>query len=196
MLDYSHMVPLRDYAARLRQRPDVEVPDFDSFDGGINARILFLFEKPGPMTADAGRGRRAGSGFISRNNDDPTANAIFEFMDGIPRLETVCWNIIPWWNGTIKTTGPEFRDGVREAETLLGLLKKVSTVVLVGRRARQAERHLRPARPDLEFFTSYHPARRVKNVYREQWNEIPVIWRSAHQFVSEERALRLTVPRE
>jgi hypothetical protein len=43
---------------------------------------LFLFEKLGPMTAEAG-----GSGFISRNNDDPTAEATFRFMEQakIPR---------------------------------------------------------------------------------------------------------------
>lgn len=74
-------------------------------DGGIAARVLFLFEKPGPMTALVGR--REGSGFISRDNDDPTAEAIWQFMREaeIPREEAVLWNVIPWWNGTraIKT---------------------------------------------------------------------------------------------
>jgi hypothetical protein len=50
------------------------VPDFDPLDGGVNAQVLFLLEKPGPMAAEDGK--RAGSGFISRDNDDGTAEAI------------------------------------------------------------------------------------------------------------------------
>src|SRR5215472_17455807 len=68
MLSESDMRPLTAHALKLRKSGQGQVPDFDPLDGGINARILFLFEKPGPMTSD-GRG----SGFISRNNDDPTA---------------------------------------------------------------------------------------------------------------------------
>jgi hypothetical protein len=78
----------------------VEVPEFDSLDGGVDARVLFLFEKPGPMTAEGnGANRRVGSGFISRNNDDPTAEATFTFMRqaNLPRKLTILWNVIPWW---------------------------------------------------------------------------------------------------
>src|SRR5687768_13788587 len=74
MLDLPHMAPLKAYAARLR-RPGIEVPDFDPLDAGVRARVLFLLEKPGPMTAE--HGKRTGSGFVSRNNDDSTAEAIF-----------------------------------------------------------------------------------------------------------------------
>jgi hypothetical protein len=62
----------------------VEVPEFDPLDGGVEAQVLFLFEKPGPMTAELGGSKRSGSGFISRNNDDPTAEATFKvhrFLD-------------------------------------------------------------------------------------------------------------------
>src|ERR1019366_4921133 len=75
MLHHPHIAPLTAYAARLLQRGLGEVPEFDPFDGGVDAQVLFLFEKPGPMTVGGD-----GSGFISRNNDDPTAEATFEFM--------------------------------------------------------------------------------------------------------------------
>jgi hypothetical protein len=54
-------------------------------DGGINAKVLFLFAKPGPKTSQLG----GGSGFISRNNDDPTAQAVFDLMNeaGLPRTQ-------------------------------------------------------------------------------------------------------------
>jgi hypothetical protein len=96
MLHLPHIAPLTAYAARLRKRAaSIQVPDFDPLDAGINAKILFLFEKPGPMTSASGK--RTGSGFISRNNDDPTAEATFHFMQQaeIPRRLTVTWNVIP-----------------------------------------------------------------------------------------------------
>jgi hypothetical protein len=70
-----HMAPLTEFVHQLRQRDRNEYPYFDPADGGVNASILFLLEKPGPMTVPTGRGRREGSGFISRDNDDPTAEA-------------------------------------------------------------------------------------------------------------------------
>lgn len=102
MLDQPHIKPLTDFVRRLRETHDAEFPDFDPADGGVNASIIFLLEKPGPMTSSA-RAGRSGSGFISRDNDDPTAEATFNFMiqAGIPREKTVLWNLVPGWNGTL-----------------------------------------------------------------------------------------------
>ncbi len=67
----AQMAPLLDYTAQLRaQRPRWYVPDFDPASGGIESRVLFLFEKPGPMTDDS-----KGSGLLCVCNDDPTAAA-------------------------------------------------------------------------------------------------------------------------
>ena len=44
---------------------------FLTANGGVEATILFLLERPGPMTVPKGRGVRVGSGFINRDNDDP-----------------------------------------------------------------------------------------------------------------------------
>jgi hypothetical protein len=46
MLTLPHIAPLTAYAASLRLRGSVEVPEFDPLDGGTNARVLFLLEKP------------------------------------------------------------------------------------------------------------------------------------------------------
>jgi hypothetical protein len=69
LLSLAHDEPLTSYVHELRDRGFGEVPYFDPLDGGIKAEALFLFEKPGPQAA--------GSGFISRNNDDPTAENTF-----------------------------------------------------------------------------------------------------------------------
>ena len=77
LLREPHIAPLTKYVAGLRRsHPTWEFPDFDPFDGGVDATILLLFEKPGPMTSAAA----GGSGFISRDNDDPSAEATFRFM--------------------------------------------------------------------------------------------------------------------
>lgn len=85
------MAPLRKYVNGLRAKyalAEREFPDFDPMDGACQARILLLIEKPGPMTSAAAGN---GSGFISRNNDDPTAEATFSFMRqaGIPRERSI-----------------------------------------------------------------------------------------------------------
>jgi len=174
MLQLPHVAPLAAYAAELRGRGEGEVPDFDPLDGGINAQVLFLFEKPGPMTVESGR--RAGSGFISRNNDDATAEATFNFMKqaGISRKLTVIWNVVPWWNGTRKVTARELRKGAACANSLVERLLSLSVVVLVGRKAAEATRYLKI--PSLALISSSHPSPLVRARYRSRWEAIPSQW--------------------
>jgi hypothetical protein len=80
MLDLPHIAPLHIFVQSLRFEGRGVVPDFDPLDGGVAAKVLFLMEKPGPMTDDTARSGRVGSGFISRDNDDPTAEAIWRFI--------------------------------------------------------------------------------------------------------------------
>jgi hypothetical protein len=139
MLGLPHIAPLAEYATKLRRQNLGEVPDFDPLDGGVEARVLFLFEKPGPMTDATGANSRRGSGFISRDNDDPTAEATFNFMckADLPRHYTLIWNVIPWWNGTRKITRAELDRGMVRLKDLIGLLPKLRSVVLVGRKSRK-----------------------------------------------------------
>ena len=176
MLGKPHIAPLTAYAAKLRERGSVEVPDFDPLDGGVTARVLFLFEKPGPMTAEKGSARRPGSGFISRNNDDPTAAATFHFMQqaGIPRQLTVTWNVVPWWNGNRKVTAAELREGVRCVRDLISLLPELCTVVMVGRKAAPAKSYLETTR--LALSASDHPSPLVRASLPERWKAIPSQW--------------------
>ena len=112
LLSASHIKPLNDFAERLRLgRPGSTVPFFDPLDGGTAARIMFLFEKPGPKT-DAGSPR--GTGFVSRDNDGRTAEWTFRLMRlaGIPRSLTVIWNVVPWWDKKRIVSPAELREGV------------------------------------------------------------------------------------
>ena len=182
LLAEPHIRPLTAYVEQLRGRSPDEFPDFDPLDGGVEARLLFLMEKPGPMTS-ASRTGRAGSGFISRDNDDPTAEAIFNFMGnaGIPRRETVLWNLIPGWNGTRKVTAREVREGALEALRLVQLLPQLKAVVLVGARAEEARPFLTGG--GFSLFGSVHPSPIMRAFRREDWKQIPERWSHAYRTV-------------
>jgi hypothetical protein len=170
MLSGQHMRPLVSYVNGLRSNPAIEVPNFDPMDGGIDAELLFLFEKPGPMTQS--------SGFISRDNDDPTAEATYRFMieAQIPRSMTVIWDAVPWWDGTRRISGGQLRQGLACIDELLGLLPMVRAVVLVGRKAQRAMPHFQ-----LPVFQSSHPSPLVRARHPERWAKIPGEWRLAAQ---------------
>lgn len=178
MLSEAHIASLAGYVTGLRARYiGWEFPDFDPLDGGVNAAILFLLEKPGPMTSP--QHPRGGSGFISRDNNDPTAEAIFSFMRqaGIDRSLSVLWNVIPGWNGRRAIGAGEVRVGVEELRSLLALLPNVRKVVLVGNRAQRAA----PAIESLgmRVFRSAHPGPLVKGPNRALWERIPLQWAEA-----------------
>lgn len=178
MLGLPHIAPLARYAANLRIRYGVEVPDFDPADGGTRARILFLKEKPGPMTSTSKSGR-VGSGFISRDNDDSTAEATFHFMNaaGLPRGDTLMWNVVPGWNGTRKITTQELQEGVSEVLNLIALLPRLEVVVLVGKRAARAEPLL--AGMGITVLHSLHPSPLVRASRPDDWADIPNVWKEA-----------------
>lgn len=171
------MVPLAAYVAGLRGHPDIVVPDFDPMDGGTGAQVLFLLEKPGPHAAPSLRTACDDSGFISRDNGSATAAALRRFMQeaGLSRRDTVIWNVIPWWNGSIAVTTAERVAGLRELAHVLALLPRLHTAVLVGRTAARA----RPAVQGLRVLESAHPSPQVRAGNRALWDTIPAIWRQA-----------------
>lgn len=183
MLVLPHIEPLARFAADLRVRYNIEVPDFDPLDGGVRARILFLKEKPGPMTS-ASRSGRVGSGFISRDNDDPTAEATFRFMEqaGIRREDTLMWNVVPGWNGTRKITRQELKEGVAEVRNLISLLPDIEVVVLVGKKAARAEPLL--AGTGVTIRHSLHNSPLVRASKPNEWARIPEVWGEAYRLLS------------
>ena len=153
-----HVSPLTEFVEELRTEagPDAKIPYFDPWDGGVNAEVLFLLEAPGP--------RAVRSGFVSRNNPDETAKNFFEInaAAGLTRKCTVIWNVVPWYIGTgtrIRAATPaDLQAGLRPLPRLLGLLPKLSVVVLVGRKAERATSEITRARPDLKLLACPHPS--------------------------------------
>ncbi len=176
LLAEPHAAPLAAYVEGLRRATPHYVPDIDPLDGGTATRLLFILEKPGPRVVPP-----AGSGFVSRDTDDPTARAIDAFMReaGIPRAATLLWNTCPWWTGAIATSPAEFRAGAATLPSLLALLPQLAAAVLVGN---AASRYAEPMLPAvLPRFRTVHPGgqARAGPASAERWRLIPSIWRRA-----------------
>lgn len=156
-LQEPHVKPLTAFVETLRSEVGCPlIPYFDPWDGGINAECLFLLEAPG--------GNAVASGFISRNNNDETAKNFFILNReaGLPRERTITWNIIPWYIGTETkiraANNKDIADGIPHLLSLLKLLPKLRVVVLLGRKAEQAESYFSSMKPEMKIFRSPHPS--------------------------------------
>jgi len=135
LLGDPHVKPLTDFVTQIRNAKKIgsEIPFFDPFDGGIEARVLFVLEAPGPKSIQ--------SGFISCNNPDETAKNMFHFIhnSGFSRGEIALWNIVPWYigNGTKirKPKRSEIKEGLSWLVKLVELFKKLDAIIFVGNNA-------------------------------------------------------------
>lgn len=146
LLTEPRVQSLRDRAEDLANRRGVHVPQFDPAEAGDEARVLFVFEAPGPMT-NAGN-KRPGSGFISVDNNDATAANMWNARNEAGLHDgALAWNIVPWYLGVAsrKPTKEELRDGASELVNLIALLPRLELVVLGGLYAQKGwRRHIGP----------------------------------------------------
>lgn len=155
-INEPHMRDLTAYVERLRleKGPTYEIPYFDPYDGGINARALFLLEAPGPQAT--------GSGFVSRDNPDETAKNVWTMTAevGLDRKDCIVWNVCPWYVGS-KTKiravrSGEVKESVQALSWLLKRLDKLQCVALVGRKAQLAKHTVEAA--GLNIVIMPHPS--------------------------------------
>ncbi|MER7795897.1 uracil-DNA glycosylase [Microbacterium sp. NPDC096154] len=155
--------PLTEWSRRLEaMSPGKVVPHIDPADAGVDARVLFVLEAPGPMTNASNI--RPGSGFISVDNDDATAANIWQARSDAG-LHSGCmlWNIVPWYLGpaSVKPTKSELGEGAASLLELMGLLPKLTTVILAGRIAQQGWRaHIASSlrHPPVDVIETWHPS--------------------------------------
>jgi hypothetical protein len=124
------------WTEEVRERRGTVVPDFDPAESGVEARVLILLEAPGPMTN--AEGARPGSGLISVDNDDLTAENCWRARSEVG-LDTgaLHWNIVPWYLGpaSVHPSASVLAQGGRELRSLLPLLPELKVVILAGRHA-------------------------------------------------------------
>lgn len=179
-LNEPHMQALTAFVYKLRNETNLDVPFFDTFDGGVNAKALFLLEKPGPKSTSSN-----GSGFISRDNDDETARAVKSFLEQacLGREETILWNVIPAWNGTRAIVKEELREGHRYLDELITLLPNLKVVVLVGLKSiNKAEKHLLK-HYKFCIIKSFHPSPIVKASNFSKWSAIVGEWKQVRDYL-------------
>lgn len=141
MLGDDNVRELSEWAASLAERRDSLVPWFDPAEAGTKAKVLLLMEAPGPMTNPAGT--RVGSGFISVDNDDSTAENLWKARGEAGLLDgALLWNIVPWYLGPAsrKPSVSELREGGEALRDLLLLLPELHTIVTLGRFAQRGWR--------------------------------------------------------
>ncbi|WP_245762349.1 uracil-DNA glycosylase [Mycetocola miduiensis] len=171
MLDEVDRVqPLREWAMSVEARmPGRIVPSFDPAEAGVEARTLFVLEAPGPMTNAVSGSRRPGSGFISVDNDDVTAENLWRAREAAGlHSGFLAWNIVRWYLGpaSVKPKVAEVAEGAASLLELMRLLPRLETVVLSGRFAQRGwqaniERSLR--RPVLNVVETWHPGPKSMN---------------------------------
>jgi uracil-DNA glycosylase len=159
LLDLPHIATLTAFVRGLSADRGVAVPWFDP-------------RRPGPRRGSCSYsrtlGRRAdaaqGSGFISADNDDKSAENTWSFFRqaGIDRRrDIVAWNIVPWYLGDQHKIGDVTARDIEEARPtlleLLSLLPELRAVVLFGRKAQAGWRRARPT-VDVPVLEAPHPA--------------------------------------
>jgi len=184
-----HVAPLNNWVLDLRKRlgPEAIVPWFDPWDGGIGAKILWLLEAPGPKATK----ERGGSGFVSCNNNDGTAENTWETRNeaGVKRDLVVHWNVIPYYLGNdqqilppdptdIEAVGPLIAE-------LLDLLPNLQVVILGGNAAKRVWRRHGPKTTGLHVIESRHTSPRSLNTRPAYRDKIVEAWTQALQHVNQ-----------
>lgn len=164
-LDAPHIVSLESFAREVedlestRRGEQVYIPHFDPGDAGIDARILAVYEAPGPMT----NGNSRGSGFISVDNDDRTAENTWKLRTEAGATWGVLhWNIVPWFLGeaSVKPRVEEVHCGAEALCGVIDRLPRLSTVLLCGRFAQRGwERFVQSKyRERYRVIETWHPS--------------------------------------
>lgn len=131
--------------------------------GGVDALVLSVLRDPGPKT-QAG----TGSGFLSVENDDPTAARMHELFtaQGVPLADVLPWNAYPWYINR-SPSAAERQAGVDPLLRLLDVATAIRVVLLQGNDARDVWRRATKARPDLlinrdlRVVETIHPGRQA-----------------------------------
>lgn len=183
----EHIAPFTELVREIRRKTgNVSVPFVDPTLGGVNARVLFVLENPArPAALSKGKG----SGMLSPDNDDGTAENIWRWYreTGLPRFMAMHWNAVPWFTGDERSNKRANRSSVIEGlpwlVRVIRLLPRLRLAVAMGGPARRAaafyQDHL-DVQP-LRWLEGPHPGNRVRYRYPEQWAESRATFHRAAQ---------------
>ena len=159
-LSEPHVAPLMALVREWREREHLEVPNVDPNDGGVDARMLVLLEISGP--------RAVGTGFVSRDNPDPSARNIGRLLDGagFARSEVLLWNVVPFCVSTVdrnrNASRAQIVGAVPKTRAFIDRVRDLRVIVFAGRRAQMARPLLRVPEGVICIDT-FHPGAMANN---------------------------------
>jgi uracil-DNA glycosylase len=183
----TNVAPLNNWVRELRNRlgSNAIIPWFDPWDGGCEAKILWLLEAPGPKATR----ERGGSGFISCNNNDGTAQNTWETREeaGVSRELVVHWNVIPYYLGSstkIRAHDPNDIAAVGPLLTeLLNLLPHLQVVILGGKAAHKVWRGFAPRDSKMQIIECPHPSPTNLNTRPGNRERVVKAWKDALNYI-------------
>lgn len=125
----THVTPLNAFVDSLGEVDGAGPPPYIApMYRGTGAHGLAVLRDPGPRAGGA-----KGSGFLSVENDDPTAERQlgFKVEAGLDPSEVVPWNAYPWYINRAPSA-VEMRQGTEPLKRVLGLLPELRVVLLLG----------------------------------------------------------------
>ncbi|WP_250005689.1 uracil-DNA glycosylase [Actinoplanes sp. M2I2] len=158
-----HVRPVNELVDRLSGGERGWMPQVAPAHGGVDAVVLSVLRDPGPMT-QVGKG----SGFLSIENDDPTAEqqCVAFAQVGLRAADITPWNAYPWYINR-KPDAAQLEAGVQPLVQLLNILSSIKVVLLQGGDARDVWRRLTRKHPGsaeerhLVVIETYHPGRQA-----------------------------------
>lgn len=158
-----HIAPFTELIDGLRHVPGRGwMPYLAPMYGGVHARVLSIFQDPGPMTEQG-----TGSGMLCCESDDPSAQVHASLLAeaGIPYRELLPWNAYPWYihKQQRRVTAADLDAAADPLRRLIGLAPRLRIVMLHGGLARDGWRRFRSkcpstARP-LTVVETFHTSR-------------------------------------
>jgi hypothetical protein len=131
--------------------------------GGVDALALSISRDPGPKA-----GGIKGSGFLSIENDDPSAERMGQFLReaGIDYGQVVPWNAYPWYINS-DPTAEQLIAGVEPLRDLIRLMPRLRVVILHGTAAAKGwklflrEHHRLVEGRGIVWLATYHTSRQA-----------------------------------
>lgn len=158
----AHVAPINELVDELGARDTEGHPPYVApMYRGVHARALAILRDPGPKAAGA-----RGSGFLSIENDDQTAERQWGFLReaGIDVAEVVPWNAYPWYINAAPSK-EQLGRGLEPLRRLIELMPDLRVVLLAGKDAQAAwelfgRRYGEWLRTrGIETVSTYHPSR-------------------------------------
>lgn len=154
--------PLNRWVDHIRVSTQESVPYFDPRAATEGADVLVLLQDP---SGEA----QLGSGFISRDNNDPTAHnsTLAAEAGGLPYSRSMHWNVVPWWVANPAFAPRSLAAEARRAAPLLAELMDLletrpKVVLLLGKQSQEAWSQLlfgaSPGLKGLPIIAAPHPS--------------------------------------